>query len=202
MAFKSKRSGGPKSSAGKAKSSQNALKHGLAISSPSTVIEKDVMQTFISELTDFYKPQSPLEKMQIERIALCRAKLARLYAVENARLEIETNKLAHSPHLFFEKMPHVKGLVKGMAMEFIKFCTLTLPFGCSEHEWVAMVDEVRKLQNESVDEARLWKTAPTLTRCVDRHTEGADRDQSDADPVPRLIRLERMLQRLEQIESR
>lgn len=132
MASKSRRSGGPRSTVGKAKSSQNSLKHGLTTAAPSSELEKTLMANFITELTDFYQPQSPLEKLQIERIALARTKLARLYETEQARLDLEVNKLAHSPDPFFEKMPHVKGLTKGMAMEFIRFGVLTLPFGLTE----------------------------------------------------------------------
>lgn len=119
MASKSRRSGGPRSAVGKAKSAQNSFKHGLTTIAPSTELEKTLMAKFITELTDFNEPQSPLEKLQIERIALARAKLARLYESEQARLDLEINKLAHSPDPFFEKMPHVKGIAKGMAMEFI-----------------------------------------------------------------------------------
>lgn len=54
------------------------------------------MANFIIELTDFYQPQSPLEKLQIERIALARAKLTRLYETEQASLDLEINKLAQS----------------------------------------------------------------------------------------------------------
>jgi hypothetical protein len=119
MGTKSRRSGGPTSKMGKAKSAQNSLKHGLTTTAPSSEFERTLMANFITELTNFYQPQSPLEKLQIERIAMARAKLTRLYETEQARLDLEINKLTHSPDQFFEKMPHVKGIAKGMAMEFI-----------------------------------------------------------------------------------
>lgn len=187
MATKSRRSGGPSSEIGKAKSAQNSLKHGLTATAPSSDFEKIMMANFVDELTNFYQPQSPLEKLQIERIALARAKLARLYQTEQARLDLEVNKLAHSPDSFFEKMPHVKGIAKGMAIELIKFNELTLPFGLSEIELIKITDEIRNFDGQSLDETSMWKRAPTLTQFVDRQN-------TDDSELPRLVRLEAILQ--------
>lgn len=192
MATKSRRSGGPISKIGKDKSAQNSLKHGLTAVTPSSEFEKNLMANFIAELTDFYQPQSPLEKLQIERIALARAKLARLYETEQARLDLEVNKLTHSPDSFFEKMPHVKGIVKGMAMELIRFRELTLPFGLTEHELIQIATEIRDFDGKALDEALLWKVAPQLAQFVDRQNTN---DSS----IPRLMRLEAILQSIENI---
>ena len=192
MATKSRRSGGPNSKIGKDKSSQNSLKHGLTATKPSSEFEKNLMANFIAELTDFYQPQSPLEKLQIERIALARAKLARLYETEQARLDLEVNKLAHSPDSFFEKMPHVKGIAKGMAMELIQFRELTLPFGLNELELIKIASEIRNFDGKALDEASLWKTAPKLVQFVDRQN-------TNDSPLPRLVRLEAILQSIETI---
>ena len=192
MANKSRRSGGPRSKIGKDKSSQNSLKHGLTAATPSSEFEKNLMANFIAELTDFYQPQSPLEKLQIERIALARAKLARLYETEQARLDLEINKLTHSPNSFFEKMPHVKGIAKGMAMELIRFRELTLPFGLTELELIQIASEIRDFDGKVLDEASLWKVAPQLAQFVDRQNTN---DSS----LPRLLRLEAILQSIENI---
>ena len=192
MALKSRRSGGPRSKIGKDKSAQNSLKHGLTATAPSSDFEKIMMANFVDELTNFYQPQSPLEKLQIERIALARAKLARLYQTEQARLDLEVNKLTHSTDSFFEKMPHVKGIAKGMAIELIKFNQLTLPFGLSEIELIQIADEIRNFDGQSLDEASMWKRAPTLTQFVDRQN-------TDDSPLPRLLRLEAILRSIENI---
>jgi len=47
----------------------------------------------LAMIIDFYKPASPLETFQIERIAMCRAKLARLYEVESVRLQLAQQEL-------------------------------------------------------------------------------------------------------------
>lgn len=78
---KKPKSTGPKSAAGKAKSSMNALSHGLT-STRVMPDEVQMVEEFAKELTDFYKPESPLEVLQIQRIAFCRAKLARLIDIE------------------------------------------------------------------------------------------------------------------------
>lgn len=190
MAIKSRRSGGPTSEMGRAKSAQNSLKHGLTSVTPASEFEKTLMASFVAELTDFYQPKSPLEKLQIERIALARVKLTRLYETEQARLDLEINKLAHSPDQFFEKMPHVKGIAKGMAMEFIQFGELTLPFALTELQLAQIASEIRGLDGKQLDEASLWKAAPQLASFVDRQN-------TDDSPLPRLLRLEAILQSIE-----
>lgn len=195
MSSKSRRSGGPKSPTGIAKSSQNSLKHGLTSNAPSSVMEKEMMDDFVKELEDYYQPNSPLEKLQIQRIALCRAKLARLYEIERARLEIEINKLAHSPDHFFESMPMVRGVVKGMVHEYIRYGVLTLPMGLTEVDLFKIVTEVRAFQGQSYDEPALWRAAPHLAQFVERH-RGKDSDDLEDS---RLAHLETILRGLDTI---
>lgn len=197
MPPKSRRSGGPKSPSGIAKASQNSIKHGLTAKVPTSPAELVMMESFAQELIDYYKPQSPLEKLQIERIALCRAKLARLYQVENARLDIEANKLASTPNQFFKEMPHVKGVVKGMTLEYIRFGSLTLPLGLTELELFQIATEVRSLQGKAVDEANLWALVPHLTQLIDRHLK--ELQPSEANKGSRLAQLETLLQNLKTI---
>ena len=79
MAKSKQLSTGPKTLEGKARSSQNSTKHGLTTAIPSNDAEKALVASYIKELVEYYEPASPLEKLQIERIAICRAKLANLY---------------------------------------------------------------------------------------------------------------------------
>ena len=55
-----KRSGGPKTLQGKARSSKNAISHGLTSISPSNSNEKALVDSYTQELTDYYKPGVPL----------------------------------------------------------------------------------------------------------------------------------------------
>lgn len=54
--FKVRRSGGPKSAIGKAKSSQNSLKHGITFSEATSLKEQALIDSFAKELGDFYNP--------------------------------------------------------------------------------------------------------------------------------------------------
>lgn len=77
-----KRSGGPKTVHGKARSSKNAISHGLTSLAPSNSNERALIDAYVQELTEYCQPNSPLERLQIQRIATCRAKLAYLYDLE------------------------------------------------------------------------------------------------------------------------
>ena len=55
-----KRSGGPKTLQGKARSSKNATSHGLTSVAPSNPNEKALVDSYSKELIEYYKPESPL----------------------------------------------------------------------------------------------------------------------------------------------
>lgn len=86
------RSTGPKSAQGKAKSSQNAVSHGLT-SNRMMPDEVRMVEDSTYELTSYYKPESPLEVLQIQRIAFCRAKLAKLIDIEVAGREMARSQI-------------------------------------------------------------------------------------------------------------
>ena len=66
---------GPKTELGKQQSAKNSTTHGARSESITGPNEQAHFDTFLKELIDFYKPQGPLEKLQLERIATCTAKL-------------------------------------------------------------------------------------------------------------------------------
>lgn len=65
-----KSSGGPRTSKGKQVSSQNALVHGATSNNVVSADQKALVARYEHELKAYYKPDSPLEKLQIQRIAL------------------------------------------------------------------------------------------------------------------------------------
>ena len=83
-----RRGGGPATASGKAKSSRNAVQHGLRGAGPANAFELDAMRLKVAELTAHYRPQSPLAVLQIQRIARCAVKLETLYAVEQAKQDL------------------------------------------------------------------------------------------------------------------
>ena len=122
-----KNKGGPNSAEGKAKVAQNAIKHGLTTVSPTGPDEQLLVTQFSQELLDFYQPKNPLAKLQIERIAVCRAKLKRLYEVERVRLQLVYEELEHKPEKAVEKLVGINGVPKGMLMELVRYGKVTLP---------------------------------------------------------------------------
>jgi len=122
-----KRGGGPKTQQGKARSSQNSRTHGITSNKPKDANEKALIETFSKELVDYYDPQSPLEKLQIERIAICRAKLQYLYELEQVKLELAGKELDAQPEKILEKITEASALSRGMAKELILHGQLYLP---------------------------------------------------------------------------
>ena len=114
-----KRGGGPKTELGKARSSGNAKTHGLTSKTPKDANEKERIETFSKELVDYYEPKSPLELLQIERIAICRAKLQYLYELEQVKLALASKELEAQPEKILEKIPEASTLSKGMAKEYL-----------------------------------------------------------------------------------
>jgi hypothetical protein len=78
--------GGPKTAKGKRASSQNSLVHGATSNNVVSADQKALVERYEHELTAYYKPDSTLEKLQIQRIALCKAKLDALYELEMIKL--------------------------------------------------------------------------------------------------------------------
>ena len=79
----SRKSTGPKSRRGKAKSKMNAMKHGL-LAEQVVVLDEDPAEFagVLESLIDHFLPQGPLEEQLVERLAACMWRLRRLYRVE------------------------------------------------------------------------------------------------------------------------
>jgi hypothetical protein len=148
MIPRKKRSGGAKTPEGKAVSSANAKKHGLSLQQASDPSERELISTYFSELIDYYKPESPLEEMQLERVALCRAKLTRLYEYEQNRLALvlERGQVSESLHsLILEKIDEVSAR---MALKLSDSEDVYLPYEISCDELMKIVQEAESLGRE------------------------------------------------------
>jgi len=66
--------------------------------------QKILVEQYVQELTTYYHPESPLEKLQIQRIALCKAKLDALYEIEHVKLQIASEDLRRAPDLVMQKI--------------------------------------------------------------------------------------------------
>jgi len=98
------RSGGPNTAAGRSAVSKNAVKHGLTATRPVTAAEVAQADTLRADLLAQYNPQTPLERLQIDRIARTAAKLQRLHEIEEAAFRLAQENA----------VPSVADIVAGM----------------------------------------------------------------------------------------
>ena len=157
-----KKKGGVKTVKGKLISSQNSTKHGLTTLRPSGSKEKEIVQAYIQELSLYYQPESPLEKLQIERIAICKAKLDRLYEVELVQLEMATEKFSKNPDLVLDQIEHAVGVAKGMVKELIQDGVIYLPCSLTDDVLERICEELDYVQATLSTENDLETHYPNL----------------------------------------
>lgn len=85
----SRKSSGPKTSAGKQRSATNALRHGL-LSDSLVLVHEDQRQfdALLEGLIDYHTPVGTTEFLLIEKMAICLWKQRRLNAVESASIRL------------------------------------------------------------------------------------------------------------------
>jgi len=164
-----KRSGGPKTAQGKARSSKNATSHGLTSMVPSNSNEKALVDSYTQELTGYYKPESPLEQLQIRRIAMCRAKLAYLYDLEQVKLSLAAKELESQPEKILEKIPGATGLAMGMAKEFITSGEIHLPCRLDLPLLEAICEEIHQMHGVIENKHQFARALPRLTKYLNSY---------------------------------
>ena len=108
------KSRGPATAAGRARSSQNALRHGLAVRDAALPTVSVVLadespadfQRLLNAYLDEFAPTSPLEVELVETMASARGRLRRLANIETTLLgnEVDTSVEPHSTAKFFAAM--------------------------------------------------------------------------------------------------
>jgi hypothetical protein len=159
-----KKRGGPKTTEGKLVSSKNSTQHGLTTQTPSSTKEKEIISGYIQELTTYFKPESPLEKIQIERIAICKAKLDWLYEVEQLKLALVMEKFIHDPSQILDQLPMARGAVRGMVNELIQHGEITLPCKLKFKDLEIICEEIIHYRKKILKEKDLEVNWPNLTR--------------------------------------
>jgi hypothetical protein len=152
---RSRRTGGPKNEAGKSASSKNSFKHGLTTLGYADGNEAQVAKSFIDELVGYYKPQSPLESLQIQRIAMCKAKLVKLYAVEQAAQDLALLNLQSNPVFVLDGIDGFNYASRRMALSLIRGDKSVLPLGLSEKRLKEVKHEIEGLKSLLCDESTL-----------------------------------------------
>jgi hypothetical protein len=164
-----KRSGGPKTLEGKARSSKNATSHGLTSVAPSNPNEKALVDSYSKELIEYYKPESPLEQLQIRRIAICRAKLAYLYDLEQVKLALAAKELESQPEKILEKIPGATGLALGMAKEFITSGEIHLPCRLDLPLLETICEETHQMHGVIENKHQFARALPRLTKYLNSY---------------------------------
>ena len=77
--------GGPKTEAGKAVSSKNALTHGVTSSKITSIEETQTYQKLLDDFRHAYPSNHPMVKLQIERLAMTRIQLTRVQDLIHAQ---------------------------------------------------------------------------------------------------------------------
>ena len=120
-AFNAQHSTGPRSDAGKKRSSKNALKHGLT--SADAVLpneDPDAFQEQLDQWLDHDKPADPAHAAVIERAVSAKWRLDRCTRLETQRL---SEKLRHAEDQYdFEKMAEAEGIGRRLIDEPINRC--------------------------------------------------------------------------------
>jgi hypothetical protein len=108
------RSQGPKSADGKARSSQNARKHGLSaktfLVSPD---EQDAFDFQLAALRDFWDPQSAYEDFLVVKLARAEFMHTRAEDIQNNLIEVETDIIAPEIYQSFEAIDAQGALTLG-----------------------------------------------------------------------------------------
>ena len=118
----------------------NAVSHGLT-STRVMPDEVQMVQEFTHELTEYYKPESPLEVLQIQRIAFCRAKLAKLIDIELAGREMARKEIELHPEMVTARLTQYSSSLKAMALEVIAGAQPLRKFGLDAPTLTAIVQE-------------------------------------------------------------
>lgn len=155
------RATGPKSAQGKAKSSQNAVNHGLT-SNRVMPDEIGMVEEFSKELNSYYKPESPLEVLQIQRIAFCRAKLAKLIDIEVAGREIARSKIELDPEMVMQRLIQYPEALRSLALASIKGESVLSKLGLDEPTWLSIVQEIKDFAGFLEGESDLDLNFPRL----------------------------------------
>ncbi len=119
------KSTGPKTEKGKARSSLNAVKHGLLSSRWLSPDEQQSLASLIADLEAEYQPETATQRIMIERIAMSMTKLRRLHELENAvyaKAQQDSEELMNKRFVQYVGMD--KELIKASAMPPVPQLTL------------------------------------------------------------------------------
>ena len=154
---------GPKTAVGKLHSSKNSTKHGLSSSDLVSEAQEKIFKSTLTELVKHYQPKTPLQKIQLERIAICKTKLRYAYQLEVDKLELMRHEAERK---IFDPKAHggISQLAQGMLREMSIFKVLTLPARLTPSILEAINTEIESFQDEVTSDNDFKEYFPTLVK--------------------------------------
>lgn len=154
---------GPKTAVGKLHSSKNSTKHGLNSSELVGLAQEKTFKSIWTELTKYYRPQTPLQKIQLERIAICKTKLRYSYELEADKLQLIRYE-AEAKGFDAKDYGRISKLALGMLREMSIFKVLTLPAHLTPNILEAIDAEILAFQDDVTGDQDLENYFPTLVK--------------------------------------
>ena len=165
-----KRTGGPKTAQGKAVSARNSLQHGLRSRTAMPGAEQQAMDALVAQLAAYYRPRSPLETLQIQRIARCAAKLNTLYAVEKAKTALALMGSQATDDQAMLQFAHYPAAARNLALELMQPSQTNPKFGLTDTMLNQLCQEMDDFAGVLENESHLAAGFPKLARFL-RSTE-------------------------------
>lgn len=159
-----KRTGGPKTAQGKAVSARNSLQHGLRSRAAMPGPEQQAMDALVAQLTTYYRPRSPLETLQIQRIARCAAKLNTLYAVEKAKTALALLGSQATDDQAMLQFAHYPAAARNLALELMQPTPAKPKFGLTDSVLNQLCQEMDDYAGVLENESDLAAGFPKLAR--------------------------------------
>jgi hypothetical protein len=171
---------GPRTAEGKARSSQNARKHGLSLQRHAVLEHEDpaAYRRLHEELAAIYEPASPREHLALEEIAHCRWALHRFDEAEAALLEYHFAREANPANEPDRYMSYSRSLGYTCIMEHGEPAPLELPSILLLHRYRTHWDRRHQRALAEFDRAR--KHHRQQRRDAERQEEAARKAEREA----------------------
>ena len=133
-----------------------------------------MVEEFTHDLTEYYRPQSPLELLQIQRIAFCRAKLAKLIDIEVAGRQMARRSIELDPSMVMQRLTQYPGKIKQIAIQMINGQDTLESLGIDESTLFEISTEIRDFYGTIQCAQDLPSLFPNLCSFLTRTKHTAD----------------------------
>ena len=178
---------GPITVAGKERSSKNSVTHGMSAVVHDLLGESELAQTYKKQLLEHYQPDSPLELLQVSRIARTWAKLETSYEQERSKLELALYEFESTPGNTTSTMKDGSELELSIAKRFLDGESLPLPHSISQDEVIEIALEAKELKGQVTCDQDFERQMPKLFNLVNNiELSALDGLQASASALDRL----------------